>query len=317
MYLICVNTGETEMLQPIDSGIGSILKTIMGQVQDEWLDIEDNLLAWEGDPNALTKLDARARRILITKWAGEAWEKLTTAPEYKDTIFKCFLRTGALITSDFSDDDKICPLAGLKVYKIPIFVVDNANSSMEHRDGVHAQDVTMIESSTTLHQLEEEQSRIITASNANEDDSEDIDDDEYLIIQNCSGDEDFHQNCSLVIENEEAHDHEDIEANDNEDEQQSWYDSVTQAANLSIPWEVSDVSCNYEDSRLLPAYALLFRNKEWDLVKIEKQNSDKTFRYKVDSTWNYGQHTLASADHGRNNISKNRWVSLRKISHRK
>lgn len=37
------------MLQPVDAGIGSILKCLMTRVQDEWLDIEDNLLAWEGD----------------------------------------------------------------------------------------------------------------------------------------------------------------------------------------------------------------------------------------------------------------------------
>jgi hypothetical protein len=45
----------------------------MGQIQDEWLDKEDNLLAWEGDPEATQKLDASHRRILIThlNWAGE------------------------------------------------------------------------------------------------------------------------------------------------------------------------------------------------------------------------------------------------------
>jgi hypothetical protein len=167
--------------------------------------------------------------------------------------------------------------------------------------------VAIIESSTTLHQLEEEQSRIITASNANEDDSEDIDD-EYVLIQNSSSDKDFHQNCSLVIESKEAHnDNEDIEASDNKDEQQSWYvtqslkQQIFQYHGKSVMFHVITKIVDYYQH----LFALLFRKKELDLVKIETQNSDKTFRYKVDSTWNYGQHTLASADHGRNNISEN------------
>ena len=77
---------ETEMLQPIDSGPGSII----GQVQDERLDVEKNLDAWDGDPNAQFKIDARMRRILITKWVGEAWERLVTDLHHKDTFSKCF-----------------------------------------------------------------------------------------------------------------------------------------------------------------------------------------------------------------------------------
>ena len=60
--------GETEMLQAIDGGIGSTFKMIVGQIQDEWLDMDGNLDAWEGSPDASYKIDAKMRRILITQW---------------------------------------------------------------------------------------------------------------------------------------------------------------------------------------------------------------------------------------------------------
>ena len=88
--------GETEMLQPIDAGIGSTIKIIMGQIQDEWLDRDDNLNLWES-----SDLNARERRILITQWLGEAWERLTTSPAYVDTFFKSFQKTGFVLKKIF------------------------------------------------------------------------------------------------------------------------------------------------------------------------------------------------------------------------
>ncbi len=40
------------MCQPIDAGIGATIKTLLSQVQDEWLDESGNLEAWEGEDNA-------------------------------------------------------------------------------------------------------------------------------------------------------------------------------------------------------------------------------------------------------------------------
>ena len=59
------------------------------------------------------------RRILITKWIGEVWERYTTNPIYKDTIFKCFQRTGCLLTADGSDDNEVRPLQGMTDYVLP------------------------------------------------------------------------------------------------------------------------------------------------------------------------------------------------------
>eukprot|EP01035_Chromulina_nebulosa_P021067 gene21067-27297_t len=119
----CLPPGETEMTQPIDGGCGAVVKMIIGQIQDEWLDVEGNLDAWEGDPNATYKLDASMRRILITKWVGEAWERLTTYAAYKDTFRRCFEVTGALITADGTDDNLIRPMRGLD-YTVPLSIID-------------------------------------------------------------------------------------------------------------------------------------------------------------------------------------------------
>lgn len=103
---------ETEMVQAIDSGIGAIFKMIMGQVHDVWLDEPGNLDAWEGSTDAAIKMDTSQRRILITRWAAEAWERMTNS-HYKDTFRKCFIRTGSLITINGSDDALIQPMVGL------------------------------------------------------------------------------------------------------------------------------------------------------------------------------------------------------------
>lgn len=141
---------ETEMLQPIDHGAGAVLKGIMGQVQDEWLDISGNLDAWEGDPLAEFKLDAKMRRILITRWVADAWERLTTDPVYKDTLFKCFVTTGTLITADDTDDEKIQLMVGLPGgYSIPKVAVTMTYSLRKLHTLLH----TLLMRSLPTHQL--------------------------------------------------------------------------------------------------------------------------------------------------------------------
>ncbi len=139
------------MLQPIDAGIGSTLKRIMGFVQDKWLESDENLRAQESDPDATVKLDASARRILITRWAGEAWERLTTEPHYKDLFYDCFARTGVGLTADDTDDEIIIPCKGLKNYKVPISLDDETNNIQYQDDSAN-----------------------IAASNENEDDDDEI-----------------------------------------------------------------------------------------------------------------------------------------------
>ncbi len=53
----------------------------------------------------------------MTTWVGEAWEHFT-GPEYEFTIFKCFQRTGCLLTADGSDDHEVRPCPGMTQYKL-------------------------------------------------------------------------------------------------------------------------------------------------------------------------------------------------------
>jgi hypothetical protein len=45
------------------------------------------------------------RRILMTKWVGEAWDILYG--DYKDTIIKTFRQTGICLNPDSSEDSEI------------------------------------------------------------------------------------------------------------------------------------------------------------------------------------------------------------------
>ena len=56
--------------------------------------------------NGKGKMSAKERRILMTKWTGDAWDDMQ---HYKDIFRKAFERTGCLMTVDGSGDDLICP----------------------------------------------------------------------------------------------------------------------------------------------------------------------------------------------------------------
>jgi hypothetical protein len=71
----------------------------------------------KGNSNATFQIDAKVRRILMTTWVGEAWERFT-GPEYASTIFKCFQRTGCLLTADGSDDHEVRPCPGMTQYTL-------------------------------------------------------------------------------------------------------------------------------------------------------------------------------------------------------
>jgi hypothetical protein len=303
--VIFLYLGETEMLQPIDSGVGSILKRIMGHIQDEWLDVEDHLLAWEGDPDAKIKLNASARRILITQWAGEAWERLTTDECYKDTIFKCFVRTGAMITVDESDDDKICPLAGLKGYTIPSIVELTNNAIPEDENS----NIPASHENEDDNDNEEEGNEIFEDNTLDETNDSEVDNNSDTGIVPLNSQNEV--NTVTTNLNIQSPDIDEEHENDLQDEEESWTLSVAEAASLKVPWRINDgeVPANFQR---LPAYALVYADKEWNCIKIEKQNSDGTYRYKVEGMYEWGQHTFEGKDHGRHNESPNRWVSLSK-----
>ena len=90
------------------------MKKLTAQAQDLWLELEENIDIWMGNSNKV--LTASDRRILITQWVGEAYEKLKS-PDYDNFKWRCFQKTGCLITADGSDDHLISP-EGLSDYEV-------------------------------------------------------------------------------------------------------------------------------------------------------------------------------------------------------
>ena len=98
VYMLPEN--QTDKLQPIDAGIGRLMKLKIGNTLDKWLEVKENIEKWQG------KMSAKERRILMTKWVGDAWDEMQ---RYQDLFRKAFKRTGCLITVDGSGDDLIHP----------------------------------------------------------------------------------------------------------------------------------------------------------------------------------------------------------------
>ena len=94
----------TDLWQPVDAGYAQVLKQLISTQQREWLDTEENADKWyDGD-----SFTAKERRILITEWAGKAWEQLSE-PKYDNLRKSCWTKSGCLITADGSDDHLIKP----------------------------------------------------------------------------------------------------------------------------------------------------------------------------------------------------------------
>lgn len=105
----------TDLWQVVDAGIGQLLKVFVGQAYRDWLDKEENANKWYGNDDS--KFTASEQRILITHWAGEAWEKLCSN-ECEQFFRGCWEKTGCLLTAEGSEDHKIAT-EGLPSYKVP------------------------------------------------------------------------------------------------------------------------------------------------------------------------------------------------------
>ena len=91
--------GCTDAVQPIDAGLGALIKVEVGKQLDIWLNSGDNLKRWES--NALTASD---RRVLLTKWVPTAVDIVDNRPNYR---FRLFEKTGSLMTADGTCDERI------------------------------------------------------------------------------------------------------------------------------------------------------------------------------------------------------------------
>lgn len=93
----------TDLSQPVDAGFGKILKSLVYQEQQDWLECDENIGLQLG--NSEEKFNIKQQRILIPQLVGEAYKK-TRGPDYEENA-KCFEASGCFITSYRSDDHLI------------------------------------------------------------------------------------------------------------------------------------------------------------------------------------------------------------------
>ena len=98
VYLLPAN--HTDKVQPIDAGFGKTLKAKIGESMERWLDKDNNLDKWHGT------ISAEKRRVLMTKWVGEAWDEVKSREHF---IFWMFQKPGCLMTVDGTEDEHIKP----------------------------------------------------------------------------------------------------------------------------------------------------------------------------------------------------------------
>ena len=82
MIVYMLPPNQTDKVQPIDQGEGYLMKKKIGECLDSWLEDEKNLEEWN------STISAKKRRVLLTRWVGEAWQDLNQ--KYASTRRKFF-----------------------------------------------------------------------------------------------------------------------------------------------------------------------------------------------------------------------------------
>ena len=94
----------TDEIAVIDAGVGRMCKNHMQRAYDEWLEEEDN-----NDRIVTGQVPVSEKRILLTKWLGNAWDHVC-AKMYFDTFA---LKTASGLAKDLSNQKDI-KLQGLE-----------------------------------------------------------------------------------------------------------------------------------------------------------------------------------------------------------
>ena len=87
--------GCTGYVQVLDVLVNKLIKQYIEEYEDLW--VEQNFDLWESG-----KWSIGERRILMTHWVAQAWEKVHT--EHKDAIITCFKSVGLSLPVDGSED---------------------------------------------------------------------------------------------------------------------------------------------------------------------------------------------------------------------
>lgn len=105
----CLPHATTDMMQPVDLGVGSALKR---EIQSRFRSFQEEL-AEGGGGAGMDGVSAKSLRILITQWVGEAVEAVQKSVDVKSL----FQRAGLDLQLDGSDAGQILP-QGLKEYTL-------------------------------------------------------------------------------------------------------------------------------------------------------------------------------------------------------
>ena len=82
------------------------------------------------------KMNASQRRVLMTKWVGEAWSKVG---KMKDSIIRSFKKCGLSAALDGSENDEV-NIEGLPEYQMPSTFVQDNEYVLDHDDESEKED---------------------------------------------------------------------------------------------------------------------------------------------------------------------------------
>jgi hypothetical protein len=109
--------GCTGFIQVLDVSLNKTLKALVAQAAEDHAD----KYASQYEEGWFTVSD---RRVLLTKWVGEAWERLHI--EYKDKIVRTFRQVGLSLNPDGSEDHEI-KIKGLDSIVVGNYVRETTN----------------------------------------------------------------------------------------------------------------------------------------------------------------------------------------------
>ena len=102
--------GCTDLVQPVDHGVGAILKNIMNVLYQ--VELEVNYAAWRSYKTS-NAMSASRRRILMATWLSHAWGELRIR---SDILYKTFSST-VLVKRDGTHNLK---MRGLEAYPVKV-----------------------------------------------------------------------------------------------------------------------------------------------------------------------------------------------------
>ena len=108
----CLTQHICALWQPVDAGFGELLKVLIKQEHNSWLDCDENADRWYGNTEPFS---AKERRILITHSVGNAYNKLISQ-DYKPYVWRMW-KKNRISHYRWWKDEKIEP-EGLEEYKV-------------------------------------------------------------------------------------------------------------------------------------------------------------------------------------------------------